>query len=102
MLKFYILAEHKNFIKNLISGVNECTASHLTSQNMVFTLYMIGLSQSITKIKTSGRVLKIFKDYAEHFSILGSSSVVIYRQEIATFHFTLFLHLSGALRSNFN
>ena len=41
-------------IFNLIFGVNECTASHLTSQNKVFTLYMIGLSQSISKIKTSG------------------------------------------------
>ena len=54
MYEIVHFAEHKYIIKNLIWGVNECTASHVTSQNKVFTLYMIGLSQSISKIKTSG------------------------------------------------
>ena len=76
MLKFYIWQNTSILLKNF--GVNKCTASHLTSQNKVFTLYMIGLSQSISKIKTSGRVLKIFKDYAEHFTILGHQVISVH------------------------
>ena len=81
------LAGHKYIIKNLIWGVNECTASYLTSQNKVFTLYMIGLSQSISKIKTSGCFLKLFKDYAEHFTILGHQVISVHGRVYKLFFF---------------
>ena len=77
MLKFYILAEHKCPTKFFIFSVNQCTSSPLTSQYIVFTLYKIGFISVNFKDKTSGGVLKIYKDYAEHFSILGSSSAFL-------------------------
>ena len=77
MMKFYILAEHKYPTKILILLVNQCTSSPVTSQYIVFTLYTIGFISVNFKDKTSGRLLKIYKDYAEHFSIFGSSSAFL-------------------------
>ena len=54
MMKFYILAEHKYPTKILILSVTQCTSSPLTSQYIVFTLYMIGFISVNFKDKASG------------------------------------------------
>ena len=72
MMKFYILAEHKYTTKILFLSVAQCTSSPLTSQYIVFTLYMIGFISVNFKDKASGWVFKIYKDYAEHLTFWGN------------------------------
>ena len=67
-MKFYILAEHKCLIKKLILEVNQGISSRLTSQNMVFILYMIDFFSVNFQDKDFWLSLK---NHAEHFNILG-------------------------------